>query len=306
MKENNRLITLKEAVMYSNHAEENIRLQIKNGLLRKYDKNGIALLDPLSKKGYFKLSELLIFFNIKNPEKVKKDFIKRKKQADGNKNIIPKNLVVLRSEEMFKLSEIKNKSIDTWIIPSNFKLIEKNESTSHSDLSNTSLQEIYSYFNESERILKSQGNILVHSISRYLPYLGLYLDNLGWYFKYWIVYSTKPLNKVSLSRFTPISNGILYFVRSKLKFRINKVRIPYRNCSHCYQPLKDYGGKKHLRHTDGMVVSDIWHLEIDQNTNSLSYNIHPTVLRRLIDLSCNSDSSLLIAPFNGEVPLELY
>ncbi len=94
-------------------------------------------------------------------------------------------------------------------------------------------------------------------------------------------------------------------MRSKFKFRINKVRIPYRNCSHCYKPLKDYGGKKHLRHSDGMVVSDIWHLEIDQNTNSVSYNIHSTVLRRLIDLSCNSDSSLLIAPFNGEVPLEL-
>lgn len=306
MKENNRLITLKEAVMYSNHAEENIRLQIKKGLLRKYDKNGNALSDPLSKKGYFKLSELLIFFNIKNPEKVKEDFIKRKKQTDGNSNIIPKNLVVLRSEEMFKLSEIKSKSIDTWIIASNFNLIEKNESTSHSDLSNNSLQKMYSYFNESERILKSQGNILVHSISRYLPYFGLYLDNLGWYFKYWIVYSTKPLTKVSLSKFTPISNGILYFVRSKSKFIINKIRIPYRNCSHCYKPLKDYGGKKHLRHTDGIVVSDIWHLEIDQNTNSLAYNIHPTVLRRLIDLSCNSDSSLLIAPFNGEVPLELY
>ncbi len=209
MKENNRLITLKEAVMYSNHAEENIRLQIKRGLLRKYDKNGNILSDPLSKKGYFKLAKLLILFNIKNPEKVKKDFIKGKKQIDGNRNIIPNNIVVLRSEEMYKLSEIKNKSIDTWNIASNFNLIEKNESTSHNDLSNTSLQKIFSYFNESKRILKSQGNILVHSIPRNLPYFGLYLNNLGWFFKYWIAYSTKPLTKVSLNRFTPISNGIL-------------------------------------------------------------------------------------------------
>ncbi|MHA2074773.1 MAG: hypothetical protein ACW97X_09155 [Candidatus Hodarchaeales archaeon] len=51
MRKNDRRVSLKKAVMYSNHTEEYIRLQIERGLLKKYDKNGKMLTDSLSKKG---------------------------------------------------------------------------------------------------------------------------------------------------------------------------------------------------------------------------------------------------------------
>ena len=91
-------------------------------------------------------------------------------------------------------------------------------------------------------------------------------------------------------------------MKSPKKFRINRVRIPYRICSFCSEPLKDYGGKKHLRHVDGMVISDIWHFEDDQ-IDSVN-DIHSSILKRLIDLSCTSSTTLLLAPFDGEMPYE--
>jgi hypothetical protein len=113
-------------------------------------------------------------------------------------------------------------------------------------------------------------------------------------------------NGSSLRRFIPESNGILFFVHSKSKFRINRVRVPYRNCTFCNKPLKDYGGKKHLRHIDGMVISDVWHQDDVPIIQSSSQSIHPDILRRLIDLSCNSDSTLLIAPYDGDVSYEFH
>ncbi len=71
------------------------------------------------------------------------------------------------------------------------------------------------------------------------------------------------------------------------------------NCSFCNKPLKDYGGKKHLQHVDGMIISDVWHQVGLQNC------IHSDVLKRLIDLSCDSNSTLLLAPFDGEISDEL-
>ena len=91
-------------------------------------------------------------------------------------------------------------------------------------------------------------------------------------------------------------------MRSPKNFRINRVRIPYRHCSFCNEPLKDYGGKKHLRHVDGMVLSDVWHFENEHLTSD--NDIHSSILKRLIDLSCTSSTTLLLAPFDGEIPYE--
>jgi hypothetical protein len=165
------------------------------------------------------------------------------------------------------------------------------------------LKEVFEYLDHSTRIIKAKGNIIIHSIPNYTPYFGVKLTELGFFFKYWIVYPSAIHCKQKLMKFTPIANNILYFVKSLKNFRINRVRIPYRSCSFCNEPLKDYGGKKHLRHVDGMVLSDIWHFEdklIDSNDT-----LHSAIVKRLIDLSCTSSTTLLLAPFDGEVPYEL-
>jgi len=302
MSKYDRLITLKEAVIFSNHAEENIRLQIERGLLKKYDKNGNLLDDPLRVKGFFKLSELMEVYDIDDPEAEKEKFLSRKLSKDSAKNIHPKKTIVLSSSEMDELSLIEEGSIDTWILFPHHSYNEKQVTMTFSEVSNSFLlNEVIVYLDHSSRILKSQGNIIIHSIPTYIPYFGVKLTKMNFFFKYWIVYGTATPPIRNRKKFIPVANSILYYVKTSRKFRINRVRIPYRICSFCNEPLKDYGGKKHLRHVDGMVLSDIWHFENDQSNNSL----HSIILRRLVDLSCTSSTTLLLAPFDGELPLEL-
>ncbi|MFX0013120.1 MAG: DNA methyltransferase [Promethearchaeota archaeon] len=305
MPKRDRFITLKDAVIYSNHAEENIRLQIERGLLKKYDKNGTQLKNPLKVKGFFKLSELMAVYNIKDPEAGKERFLARKHRRDSVKDIIPSNFIVLQSSEMKKLAEIKDQSVDTWILFPKFTFKEKQDTSSYHNISNSSLiKEVYGYLEETLRILKSNGNVLIHSIPRYLPYFGVKLNHLGLYFKYWIVYS-EEIPHVDVSRkYKSEANCILYYVKSPKKFRINRVRIPYRFCSFCNKPLKDYGGKKHLRHRNGMVLSDIWHPDFSSNQLITVNPLLSSVLKRLVDLSCTSTSTLLLAPYDGVNPYE--
>lgn len=303
MSKHDRLITLKEAVIFSNHAEENIRLQIERGSLKKYDKNGKPLKDPLRVKGYFKLSEIMSIYDITDPEGVKESFFARKHSSDSAKDIHPSNIIILRSSEMNRLDRIEENSIDTWILSPKYNPNEKQEAVASAEVNKSPvLKEVNEYLKQSQRILKTQGNIIIHSIPRYVPYFGVTLGNIGFLFKYWIVYATAPPHQHNLRKFPPVANSILYYVKSPKNFRINRVRIPYRICSSCSEPLKDYGGKKHLRHVDGMVISDVWYFE-DNHIDS-DNDLHSSILERLINLSCTSSSTLLLAPFDGERPYE--
>lgn len=302
MARHDRLITLKEAVIYSNHAEENIRLQIERGLLKKYDKNGNPLKDPLRVKGFFKLSEVMSVYDIKDPEAIKERFLARKHMRDSAKDIIPKKTIVFRSSEMNRLDQIEEKSVDTWILSPRFTLNEKQDTVTYSEISRSPiLEKVLGSLKEAQRILKTHGNVIIHSIPRYLPYFGVNLNNMGLFFKYWIVYTAEKTDQHYSKKFVPEANGILYYVKSPKNFRINRVRTPYRYCSFCNEPLKDYGGKKHLRHVDGMVLSDVWHLEHNPKGQNHPFTIPSAILRRLIDLSCTSESTLLLAPFNGVI-----
>ncbi|UCE12329.1 MAG: hypothetical protein JSV04_09015 [Candidatus Heimdallarchaeota archaeon] len=299
-----RLITLRDAVIYSNHAEENIRLHIERGLLKKYDRHGKLLKNPLRQKGFFKLSELMLVYNIKDPETVKKHFFERKQSIDSTKDVTPRKTIIINKSEMNKINQIEDHSIDTWILSPEFNPKERWNSTSYEEITGKTIRKkVLEYLKESERILKTRGNLLVHSIPQFLPYYGLMLEKVGLFFKYWIVYATEVPQVQNYKGFLPEANGILFYVKSSKNFRINRVREPYRDCSFCSDPLKDYGGKKHLRHKDGMIISDIWRLEYDSNLNS--HAIPLSILRRLIDVSCTQESTLLLAPFDGEIAHEL-
>ncbi|MHA2328455.1 MAG: hypothetical protein ACXACR_08035, partial [Candidatus Hodarchaeales archaeon] len=302
MSKQERLITLKDAVIYTNHAEENIRLQISRGLLNKYDKKGEILANPLQEKGFFKLSELLEVYDItEDPEEVKKKFFARKHNTDSEKEITPKRIIKLSSSEIDNLENVLDESIDTWILSPVFNTSERQGTINFEKISKFPIvSEVNKYLREAQRILKPHSNILIHSIPQQIPYYGVTLTNLGFFFKYWIVYSIEYPSSPISSKFVPEANGILYFVKSAKKFRINRVRDPYRDCSFCSEPLKDYGGKKHLRHIDGMVTSDIWHVNYD--LPKIDYTLPSPILQRLINLSCTNESSLLLAPFDGEIP----
>jgi len=303
-----RLLTLKEAVIYSNHAEENIRLKIERGHLKKYDKNGNPLNNPLREKGFIRLSELKGIYNLtEDPAVIKDRFFARKQKKDSVKNILPENIIVLRSSELDLLNQIDDDTIDCWILTPSYHSSEKLKPVVFNDVeSSSSLKLVRSCLVHSDRILNSYGNLLVHSIPRYLPYYAIEIEKNGFLFKYWIIYAANNKIQENTNMFIPEANGILYYVKSAKNFRINRVRVPYRTCTYCSKPLKDYGGKKHLRHVDGMVVSDIWHLDLCEKNLSNPYDIPLPILRRLIDLSCSTSSTLLLAPYDGNLPNELH
>jgi len=105
--------------------------------------------------------------------------------------------------------------------------------------------------------------VLVYDVPVALPFWYQFLSTKGFSFRYHIVvYFDSSLVKNNLI----VSHvGVLYALRGK-KALINKVRIPHKYCKFCGKTLKDWGGKKHLMHPQGTMISDVWkHLNLKSN-----------------------------------------
>jgi DNA modification methylase len=102
--------------------------------------------------------------------------------------------------------------------------------------------------------------VLVYDVPVALPFWYKLLSKKGFSFRYHIViYFDSNIEKNNLI----ISHvGVLYAFKGK-KTYINKVRIPHQYCKFCGRTLKDWGGKKHLMHPEGVMISDVWkHLDL--------------------------------------------
>jgi site-specific DNA-methyltransferase (adenine-specific) len=73
--------------------------------------------------------------------------------------------------------------------------------------------------------------------------------------------------------------ALLIFTRYEESLRHTKTRISYTYCPSCNRTTKDYGGKKHLYHEFGTIMSDVWR---DITVDFLSYPYD--IVRRLQDL----------------------
>jgi len=148
------------------------------------------------------------------------------------------------------------------------------------------------------RITKPTGSIFVHNIPKWLTYLASYLNEMA-FFKHWIAWDAMgaPLGKTIL----PNHYGILWYVKSK-DFKFYDVRLPHRYCRECNALLKDYGGKKHLAHPLGTLVSDVW-TDIYRIRHSKRRDEHPCqlpvhLLERLI-LMVTDEGDIVLDPFVG-------
>jgi site-specific DNA-methyltransferase (adenine-specific) len=83
----------------------------------------------------------------------------------------------------------------------------------------------------------------------------------------------------------PISHvGALIFTKNNLE--VNKIRIPHKFCKFCGEPLKDWGGKKHLMHPEGTMISDVWkHLDLSYNDIVNNFAPDPVIeeFKRMFD-----------------------
>lgn len=73
--------------------------------------------------------------------------------------------------------------------------------------------------------------------------------------------------------------ALLIITRYNEGLKHTKTRIGYTYCPFCNKTTKDYGGKKHLYHEFGTLISDVWR---DINVD---FDAYPTaILNRLTDL----------------------
>jgi DNA modification methylase len=139
--------------------------------------------------------------------------------------------------------------------------------------------ELKTYLDECVRVLRNGGLLFVQGRPDYLPELGVYLD-LRLDFKYWIaIESTIQYRESGLPS---VHAAVLLFTKGNERFNVKRTRFPHQYCAFCKRTLKDWGGKAHLMHPDGYVISDVWKdLPQLDNYTQISEPVLDTILRML-------------------------
>lgn len=118
-------------------------------------------------------------------------------------------------------------------------------------------------------------------LARYATELAGELD-----FRYWIAVRTMTAQREGGLR--PEHTGLLLL--SKPDANLNRIRVPHALCRHCGETLKDWGGKSHLMHPDGVMLSDVWmDLVVGPQDRMPS-----EVFDRILQLAARGDSNSLL------------
>ncbi|MBM3335010.1 hypothetical protein FJY63_10155, partial [Candidatus Sumerlaeota bacterium] len=143
----------------------------------------------------------------------------------------------------------------------------------------TNTDKVKQYVSECARVLNNGGLLFVQGRPEYLPTLGVFLDQ-HLTFKYWIaVESALQARRKGLPS---VHAAVLLFTKGSDRFNIRPARFPHQHCAFCGRPLRDWGGKGHLMHPEGRVVSDVWtELPHRDNYTQLSSPVIHTILRMI-------------------------
>ncbi|MCK6630594.1 MAG: site-specific DNA-methyltransferase [Anaerolineae bacterium] len=114
-------------------------------------------------------------------------------------------------------------------------------------------QSLFLLLQESVRVLKHGGVLFVQGIPRVLPELGVFLEK-HLTFKYWFAVESIPIES---RRLPSVHAAVMLFTKGDSRFNIKRVRLPHQYCKACKRTVKDWGGKAHLMHPEGYVISDV-------------------------------------------------
>lgn len=152
---------------------------------------------------------------------------------------------------------------------------------------------------ESCRVLKNDGSIFVYNIPKLLVYTAPLLNQFA-EFKHWIAWNSngRPLGKTM----QPAHYGILFYTKSR-DAKFYDVRTPHQTCRVCKEYVKDYGGKKHLRHEFGRQISDVWDdihrvRHSSKRIGSHPCQLPPHLIERMI-LMTTDEGDVIFDPFCG-------
>jgi len=77
-------------------------------------------------------------------------------------------------------------------------------------------------------------------------------------FHHWIAIKRFPIKKTKIKALPNQHFGGLIFSKTNETLKHIKTRIKYTYCPACNKTTKDYGGKKHVYHQFGTLMSDVW------------------------------------------------
>jgi site-specific DNA-methyltransferase (adenine-specific) len=142
-----------------------------------------------------------------------------------------------------------------------------------------------SILREAARALQPDGLMFVYGLPRHLArYAAALSDELT--IRYWVAIRTMTQQKAGGLR--PEHTGLLLLSRPGAS--LNRIRIPHAECRSCGEPLKDWGGKSHLMHPEGVALSDVWmDMVVDPESRLPS-----EVFERILQLSSNEGRSKLL------------
>jgi hypothetical protein len=91
-------------------------------------------------------------------------------------------------------------------------------------------------------------------------------------YQLWVALRKKISSWADSTKLTNEHVALLVFTKYKGGLRHTKTRIPYTYCPACGKTTKDYGGKKHIYHEYGTLISDVWR-DIKYDSQSSLSNI---------------------------------
>ena len=155
------------------------------------------------------------------------------------------------------------------------------------------------WITEMVRITKPSGAIFLHNIPKWLTSYAHILNKQA-DFKHWISWdaATAPMGKT----LQPAHYGILFYAKDMKKLKFYEIRAPHKRARQSKILAKDYGGKKHMLHPFGPLVSDVW-TDIFRVKHNKYRDAHPCqlpvhLLERII-LMATDENDIVLDPFNG-------
>ncbi len=192
---------------------------------------------------------------------------------------------------VFKLEQLENIPADDQVHLLRFSTRRTNQDALGSRASFQKISDFCSRLNENATVC-----ILTTppDAAQLQPYLERSLR-----FQLWIaVKSSSAENKSQPGKLVERHTALLVLTRYRGALRHAKTRIRYSYCPACGKTTKDYGGKKHLYHEYGTLMSDVWRDieidpegEIDQVIDRLCdlFGVAPYKTLKYIDLSHCTD-----------------
>jgi site-specific DNA-methyltransferase (adenine-specific) len=207
--------------------------------------------------------------------------------------------IIIQGNCLELFSKIPDNSVDVTFADPPFNL--KKKYTSYKD--NLELQDYLEWcekwITEMARVTKPTGSIFIHNIPKWLTFYAAYLNKIA-FFRHWIAWEapTAPMGKT----LQPGHYGILFYTKQAKDSKIYEVRHPHKRDRKQGYLWKDYGGKKHLLHPFGPLVSDVW-TDIHRIRHTIRRDEHPCqlpphLLERLI-LMTTDEGDVVLDPFSG-------